>query len=210
MDNNEFKTTVDKKDYDLKNAKKFLLKMSTKKISEREALELYSDCITPDITALKKAKSNKNKNKWHKILDILENLESVFTGTYLHYKDVPTISEKSIAEKMKLRFDEIANKEKLIDSESLRKYFKYLSPTDMYKNFNETIGSEENKTQVNKIENRLTNLIKVFQSNPANNAKKIKKRNNMLEIVERILYFNQLNKQERKGLKILTPSQINP
>ena len=131
MDNNEFKTTVDKKDYDLKNAKKFLLKMTTKKISERKALELYSDFITSDITALKKAKSNKNKNKWRKILDVLENLESVFTCIYLHYKDVPTISEKSIAEKMKLRFNEIANKEKMIDSESLRKYFEYLSPTDM-------------------------------------------------------------------------------
>ena len=37
--------------------------------------------------------------------------------------------------------------------------------------------------------------------------KKIKNRKNMLEIVERILYFNQLN-QSGQGLKILTPSQM--
>ena len=37
--------------------------------------------------------------------------------------------------------------------------------------------------------------------------KKIKNRNNMLEIVELILYFNQQN-QAGKGLKILTPNQM--
>ena len=37
--------------------------------------------------------------------------------------------------------------------------------------------------------------------------KKIKNRNNMLEIVELILYFNQQN-QAGKGLKILTSNQM--
>ena len=37
--------------------------------------------------------------------------------------------------------------------------------------------------------------------------KKIKNKNNMLEIVELILYFNQLN-QSGKGLKTLTAYQI--
>ena len=50
-----FKTTVDKKSY-LKNAKKFLEKITTLKISEKHALKLYSDLITPDIIALKKIK----------------------------------------------------------------------------------------------------------------------------------------------------------
>ena len=49
------------------------------------------------------------------ILDILNNLGSVFTGAYLHYKDVSkeTIFERSIAERAKLRrgrFDEIKRK----------------------------------------------------------------------------------------------------
>ena len=49
LNNNEFKTTVDKKTYDLKKAKKFLVKITTQKISKKEALKLYSDFITPGI-----------------------------------------------------------------------------------------------------------------------------------------------------------------
>ena len=73
----------------------------------------------------------------------------------------------------------------------------------MYKALNETAGSEENKTQVNMIENRLANLMEVLKSNISSDAKKIKNRNHMLEIVKQILYFNQLN-QSGQGIKILT------
>ena len=95
--------------------------------------------------------------------------------------------ENSIKEITKLRrqrFDEIAKKEKKISSELFEKYFGYSSPSDMYKTFNETESSEENKTQVNTIENKLT--------------ENIKNRNNLLGLFELILYFNQLN-QARKG-----------
>ena len=61
LNNNEFKTSVDKKTYHLKNAKNFLLKITTQKISEKDALKLYSDSITPDITKLKTTKG-KGKN----------------------------------------------------------------------------------------------------------------------------------------------------
>ena len=54
MNNDEFKATVEKKAYDLKNAIKLLLKITTQKIIEKETLKLYSDLITPDITALEK------------------------------------------------------------------------------------------------------------------------------------------------------------
>ena len=54
LNNDEFKTTVDKKAYDLKNAKKFLVKITTQKVSEKKAHELCSDLITPDITASEK------------------------------------------------------------------------------------------------------------------------------------------------------------
>ena len=65
---------------------------------------------------------------------------------------------------------------------------------------------EENRAQVNTIENRLTNLIETHNSSPTSDAKKkkkIKNRNNMLEI----LYFNQQNHAGLE-LKILTPSQM--
>ena len=80
----------------------------------------------------------------------------------------------------------------MIDTKLFREYFEYLNPSDMYKNLNKTTGLEENKAQVNTI-NRLANLMEAFISNPTSDAKKIENRNQMLEIVERILYFNQLN-----------------
>ena len=61
----------------------------------------------------------------------------------------------------------------------------------MYKVLNETKKNlEENRAQVNTIEYKLTNLIETIKSIPTSDAKKIKSRNNMLEIVELILYFN--------------------
>ena len=49
-------------------------------------------------------------------MNILDNVGSIFTGAYLHYKDVPkeTIFEKSIEQRLKLRrgrFGEIKRKE---------------------------------------------------------------------------------------------------
>ena len=68
----------------------------------------------------------------------------------------------------------------------------------MYRALNETRGSEENKTQVSTIENKLVNLMEVLKSSPTSDAKKIKNRNHMLEIFEHILYFNQLNQSGQR------------
>ena len=95
----------------------------------------------------------------------------------------------------------------MIDSESFREYFGYLSPSGMYKNLNKTIGLEKNKALVNAIKDKLANLMEAVKSSPTSDAKKIRNRNNMLKIVERILEFNQLN-QSGQGLKILTPNQM--
>ena len=112
LNNNKFKTTVEEKGYDLKNAKKFLVKITPAKISEKEALELHSDFIIPEIAALEKSKG-KAKDKRNNILHVLKKLESVFTGVYLNYSDKPSESDESIAEITKLkrqRSDEIAQK----------------------------------------------------------------------------------------------------
>ena len=60
------------------------------------------------------------------------------------------------------------------------------------------------KAQINRIKDRLVLKVK---GNPTSDARKIKNRNNMLNIVELTLHFNQLN-QLKKGLKILTPTQM--
>ena len=81
----------------------------------------------------------------------------------------------------------------MINPTFFRKYFEYLSPSDMCKNLTKTTGSEKSKAQVNTIKDRLANLMEKFKSNPTSDARKIKNRNNMLNIVELILKFNQLN-----------------
>ena len=50
-------------------------------------------------------------------------------------------------------------------------------------------------------------MIEEFKKRPTSNSIRIKNRNKMVEIVNCILYFNNLN-QEGPRLKILTPSQM--
>ena len=61
-----------------------MFQITTKQTSENEAHELYDDLIKEDISALEKRKDI-GKDKRENILNILRNLESVFTGAYLHY-----------------------------------------------------------------------------------------------------------------------------
>ena len=78
----------------------------------------------------------------------------------------------------------------------------------MYKNVNTTTDIEENKIKVNKIKSNLADLVMKIKNNPTNNTKKIRNRNTMVEIVELILKFNQLE-QEGSSLKTKqTPKQM--
>ena len=88
MSNDELKTTVNKKGYDFKNAKTLLEKIAAQKLVKKKCKELYSDLITPEITELENAKDKGINNK---ILEVLENLEPVFTGAYFHYKNLMTL-----------------------------------------------------------------------------------------------------------------------
>ena len=63
-------------------------------------------------------------------------------------------------------------KRKKISSELFERYFGYSNPSYMYEALNKTKNSEENKAQVNIIENRLANLIEVLKSSPTSNVKK--------------------------------------
>ena len=140
LNNDEFKTTVNKKTYDLKISKKFLVKITTQKISEKETYELCSDLIKPDINALEKSKSKGNDTR-NNILNVLKKLESVFIGVYLSYSNKPSESEESIAERTKIRGqrpDEIVKKENMIHPKLFREYFTdYQSPSNMYKKLSE-------------------------------------------------------------------------
>ena len=102
-DNNDFKFTIHKKTYDLENAKKMWSEVTTRKTTKTEAKKLYDKLIQKDIDTLEKSKSNKPEK--HNILDILNNVDTIFTGAYLHHKGMPkeTIFERSIAGRTKLR-----------------------------------------------------------------------------------------------------------
>ena len=64
LDNEDYKTIVSGKKYDLKNAEKFLLEIVNKKITENEARELYNNFVKPGIFGLEKSTSrNKDKRK---------------------------------------------------------------------------------------------------------------------------------------------------
>ena len=119
--------------------------------------------IKPDVDILKNATSKRGKGERNDILTILNNIElGLFEGFSYHYSDKPPQAEESITDRTKLRrqkLNEIAKKEKEMSFDFFKKYFGYSSPSNMYKTLNETKNSEENKAQVNTIENKLTNLV---------------------------------------------------
>ena len=138
---------------------------------------------------------------------------AIFTAdTYLHYKELPkeTEFERSIAERAKVRRERIAEiekEEKNINNKLLKEYFtNYQNPSDMYKKLRET-ESTRNENRVYLTKRVLNQMKKVIENVPENKIFKIEENEKIIDIVERILYFNQLN-QEGKGSKILTPSQM--
>ena len=80
QDNNDFKIKINKKTSDLENAKKFWAEVTTRKTTKSEAKELYKELIQKDIDTLEKLKSNKPGKD--NILNIFENVGSIFTGNW--------------------------------------------------------------------------------------------------------------------------------
>ena len=101
QDNNDFKIIINKRTYDLKNAKKFWTEVTTRKTTKSEAKKLYNKLIQKDIDTLEREKSNRAEK--FNILNILNNVGSIFTGAYMHYKKVPkeTMFERIIEERIK-------------------------------------------------------------------------------------------------------------
>ena len=88
-----------------------------------------------------------------------------------------------------------------------KEYFtNYQSPSDMYKKSRETEGTR-NENRVYLIKQVLNKMKKVTENVSGYKTFKIEENEKITNIVERILYFNQLN-QQGNGLKILTPSQM--
>ena len=118
--------------------------------------------------------------------------------------------ERNIAENVKVRrtrIAEIEEEEKNVNNKLFKEYFThYLSPSDMYEKLRETDG-ERNEDQVYVIKKMLNKMKELNENVPENKTFKIEENQKIINIVERILYFNQLN-QSGQGLKILTPNQM--
>ena len=82
----------------------------------------------------------------------------------------------------------------------------YQSPSHMYKILCKTEG-EKNEDQAYLIKEVLNRMKKAITNVSENKTFKIEENKKIINIVERILYFNQLE-QKGQGLKIVTPNQM--
>ena len=173
--------------------------------------KLYNELIRKDIDTLEKSKNNKPEK--YNILNILKNIGSIFTGAYLHYKEVPKeiIFERNIAGRIKSRqgrLDEIERKEQNINNELSKEYFTdYQSSSNMYRKLIETENAEINKTKVDFIKKILSKLQKIVDYVPKDKTYKIEENEKIISIAKRILEFND-KIQSGQGPKILTPNQM--
>ena len=117
---------------------------------------------------------------------------------------------KSIAERVKSkneRISEFKKRRKNIENELFKYYFiDYQKPSDMYKKLCET-KDKINEDQVDLIKKILDKIKKEIKNAPKNKKIVIKLNKEIINIVERVLYFNQRD-QSGKRLKILTPDQM--
>ena len=98
-------------------------------------------------------------------------------------------------------------KKKKTNYKLLNEYFMNCrSPSDRYKKLCATEG-ERNKDQVYVIKKMLNKMKKTIEKVPEDRKLMIEENKKIINIVERILYFNQLN-QLGQGLKILTLNQM--
>ena len=85
-----------------------------------------------------------------------------------------------------------------------QKYFtNYQSPSDMYKKLREAEG-KKNEDQVYAIKKVLNKMKKLIENVPEDRKFKIEENQKIIDIVKRILYFNQSG----ECLKVLTLNQM--
>ena len=85
-------------------------------------------------------------------------------------------------------------------------YFNFVVPSSLAKKLYETKDKKKSNKLVNVIKSGLSDLKNEI-GNMDEEEKEIEKPNEIVNIVEEILEFNK-QKQEGKGLKILTPDQM--
>ena len=138
--------------------------------SDHEAEDLYlkllrNPCKNVDNILFNKSRDEHNKEIYLQTKTLFDLREQVNKEIIRSDFDQSGIDdyEKSIAERTKLRrqrFDEIKEKEQNINSDLFKEYFKYQSPSNMFKELDETKNTETNKIKVDSIKKPLSKLQK--------------------------------------------------
>ena len=184
QDKNDFKIIINRRPYNLKNAKKIWREVTIHKSTKSDAKKLYNELIQKDNDALEKEKNYAEREEVdgiikYNVLNILKNVGSVFSGAYLDYKNVPkeAMFERSIEERINLRrgrLDKIERKEQNMNNELFKAYFTdYQSPSNMYKKLSETKGAV-NEVRVDSVKKTvLSKLQRVIKNAPKDDVFKI-------------------------------------
>ena len=162
-----------------------------------------------------KRKKHKNADETLKIieeiLDSNKNSQKFFSvASKVHKGKSEPKPEESIAKRVHLRREKAAKvkrEERNLKNKLFQEYFIiYQSPSHMYKKLCKA-EVERNEDQVYLIKEVLNRMKKTIENVPENKTFKIEENKNIINTVERILHFNQLE-QKGQGLKILTPIQM--
>ena len=142
----------------------------------------------------KEKKSADEKEIIQDILDYNKGAQKTFSIASKVDKGKPKL-EESIADRIKLRrgkIAEIEEDEKDVNNKLFKEYFtNYQSPSDMYKKSCETEGIR-NENRVYSIKEVLNRMKKVIE-NVSKNRTFLIEENEKIIIVDRIVYFNQLD-----------------
>ena len=153
---------------------------------------------------------NKNADE---TLNIIENFFDYIKNAQKDFQPASKVDkgkselkfEKSIAGRVKLKTEKIAEikkEEKNIKNNLLKNYFSnYESPSDMYKKLHDTKG-KKNEERVQAIKKMLYKMKKRIERLSEDKKSIIEENEKMIKIVERILYFNQLEQLKNTNTKL--------
>ena len=102
---------------------------------------------------------------------------------------------------------QITDEEKDINDDLFNKYFKIRRPSDMLMFLNKNTDTKMKNQLVNLINSELKDLKEEIKK-MSKEEKDIEKPDKTVNIVKKILKFNEKNQQEGQDIKILTPNQM--
>ena len=148
-----------------------------------------------------------------KIIEGFKNGVFPFYYDREHEKRMKYEEEKEQEEKQKPTKDDlialnkhIIDEETNINEEVFKKYFNFQRPSDMLMYLNKTNDKEKNNELVSLINSGLKDLKEEIKKMSKAEID-IEKPDKIVNIVEKILKFNEQN-QQGQGIKILTPNQM--